>query len=54
MFGVFSVSGFQAQVQKSSESAELALETVPDIEILINEVDDVIKESEIVNTHSFH
>lgn len=42
------VLGFQTQVQKSSESAKLVLETVPDIENQIREVDNVVGEAENV------
>lgn len=41
--------GFQTQVQKSSENAELVLKTVPDIENQIRNVDDVVHEAENVN-----
>lgn len=40
--------GFQTQVQKSSESAKIALETVPEIENQIREVDDKVGEAENV------
>lgn len=40
--------GFQTQVQKSSESAKLALETVPVIEDQIREVYDVVEQAEQV------
>lgn len=43
-------SGFQTQVQKSSENAELVLKTVPDIENQIRDVDDVVREAENVNS----
>lgn len=42
-------SGFQTQVQKSSENAELVLKTVPDIENQIRDVDDVVREAENVS-----
>lgn len=45
--------GFQTQVQKSSESARLALATVPDIEGRISDVDNVVQQAESVNFQIF-
>lgn len=42
-------TGFQTQVKKSSESARLALETVPDIEDRIRNVENVVQQAESVN-----
>lgn len=43
-------AGFQSQVEKSSESAKLALQTVPDIESQITEAEKTVEEAENVWT----
>lgn len=46
--GYILVAGFQAQVQESSESAKLALATVPDIENQVREVENTVRTTENV------
>lgn len=41
-------AGFQSQVQQSSESADLALKTVPGIEKQIQEAQDTVQAAEEV------
>lgn len=42
------LTGFQTQVQQSSESAKLALETVPAIEKQVRDVEKTVRETEYV------
>lgn len=45
---IFNFLGFQTQVQQSSESARLALTTVPEIEDQLREIEETIQQTENV------